>query len=284
MIIPDQGTKEWLDWRKTMLGASDIPVIMDESPYKTPYRLWQEKKGLVQTFETEAMREGKRLEPEILQMFADEIGYAILPVRKPLIHPNYPNFMASLDGMSFCRTIGCELKSANITTHEIAKANKVPSFYYGQVQWQMFVADFSEWYYVSYGKTCGTLSIVKVQRDQEYIDLAIERAKNFLIYLSDSFGPPHKEYETNLTLEQQQYAYDLSEIINQRIYWEKKEEELKDKAFEILGGIETQACGIRYEKTSRKGNIDYSKIPELKNIDLEQYRKPTTEFFRITLI
>lgn len=37
--------KEWLEWRKLGLGASDAPVVMGVSPWKTRHQLWLEKTG-----------------------------------------------------------------------------------------------------------------------------------------------------------------------------------------------------------------------------------------------
>ena len=43
-IIPiEQQSPEWFEWRKTGITASDMPIIMGVSPYKTPWQLWAEK-------------------------------------------------------------------------------------------------------------------------------------------------------------------------------------------------------------------------------------------------
>ena len=39
--------------------------------------------------------------------------------------------------------------------------------------------------------------------------------------------------------------------------------------------------GIRVEKIVSKGRVDYKKIPQLKDLDLEQYRSEETESFRV---
>ncbi len=38
----------------------------------------------------------------------------------------------------------------------------------------------------------------------------------------------------------------------------------------------TEGCGVKINKTERKGSVDYGKIPELKGVDLEQYRKKSS--------
>jgi putative phage-type endonuclease len=43
----EQGTPEWLEWRRGGITASDAPVIMGLDPYgKKPWDLWMEKRGL----------------------------------------------------------------------------------------------------------------------------------------------------------------------------------------------------------------------------------------------
>jgi len=51
-VILRQNTPEWLEVRKTKLGASDAPAILGISPYKTAYQLFLEKMGLVQDEDT----------------------------------------------------------------------------------------------------------------------------------------------------------------------------------------------------------------------------------------
>ena len=41
----DQRSDNWHRWRTNGVGASDICVLMGSSPYKSPYQLWEEKRG-----------------------------------------------------------------------------------------------------------------------------------------------------------------------------------------------------------------------------------------------
>ena len=43
-----QNTPEWHRWRRQGIGASDAPVIMGETPFKTPRTLWSIKTGCTQ--------------------------------------------------------------------------------------------------------------------------------------------------------------------------------------------------------------------------------------------
>lgn len=276
-----QGDEEWLAFRKSKISATSIPILMEESPFCSPYELWQEKKGLREVFETEAMREGRRLEPIIREMFEAKMGVFIREVPEPVIKSGYPDFMASLDGLSYDNSFGCELKSANDENHAIAKSGIVPKHYYGQVQWQMYCSGIMYWYYVSYGKSCRTLAIVKVPYDWEYVEKAKLKALEFLEWMKlDEFpSAPKKKVSDEL--------YDLilklkeSEII---LFMEKnRNERIRKMLLDKLNGQEIDCHGVKVTKTSRKGNIDYSKIEQLKNINLNEYRKPDSVYWTISI-
>lgn len=63
-----QNTKEWLEWRSQGIGASDAPIIMGASPWKTPYKLWLEKTTGQSDFQgNEATERGHALEDSARQ-------------------------------------------------------------------------------------------------------------------------------------------------------------------------------------------------------------------------
>jgi hypothetical protein len=41
------------------------------------------------------------------------------------------------------------------------------------------------------------------------------------------------------------------------------------------------AFGARIQTISRKGNVDYSRIPEIEGVNVEDYRKPGTSYQKI---
>jgi len=46
----------------------------------------------------------------------------------------------------------------------------------------------------------------------------------------------------------------------------------------------TWGGGIEVLRSFRKGAVDYSRIPELRNLELERYRKAPVEVVRINLL
>jgi len=60
------------------------------------------------------------------------------------------------------------------------------------------------------------------------------------------------------------------------------EENIKNKLLEVTNQQPTKCEWLKIFKIHRKGNINYSEIPELKNIDVEKYRKNPTNFWKIS--
>jgi len=46
----------------------------------------------------------------------------------------------------------------------------------------------------------------------------------------------------------------------------------------------TYGCGVEILKSSRKGAVDYSAVPELRGVNLEPYRKPPVAVMKINFI
>jgi putative phage-type endonuclease len=70
----ESGSEGWHALRDELgvIGGSEIAVILGLSPFESPYSLWAKKTGRMAKQETsDAMEWGNRLEPAILQKFAD---------------------------------------------------------------------------------------------------------------------------------------------------------------------------------------------------------------------
>jgi hypothetical protein len=63
---------------------------------------------------------------------------------------------------------------------------------------------------------------------------------------------------------------------------EKEEEELRKQIVFLSGETNSKGFGISLCQVQRKGNVDYSRVPELKNVDLDKYRKTSLNSWRIT--
>jgi putative phage-type endonuclease len=281
-----QGTKEWLELRNDYIGASDAPVIMGVSPWKTPFMLWEEKLGVSSgQQQNSAMAYGKSMEAPALLEYSKISGVQLSEDEKDLIvfHAEYDFMMCSLDGISACKTIAVEIKNVNAEDHALAKSGTVPEKYYPQLQHQLACLGHEKIHYFSYKE--GDSVLLTVDRDDEYIARMIEEEKKFWGYVL-GFSPPPMSQGDVIDLSDDADWNKLSKewlSVNEQIAWlEEQEKALREALISKTAGKNSKGCGVALSKVVRKGNVDYGKIPELAGVDLEPYRKKASESWRIT--
>lgn len=274
-----QNSIEWLEFRKTKVGASDAPIIMEISPWKTPYQLWEEKLGIRETFTTGAMQRGTNMEEEARQAFEQETGIAMFPMVK--IHPENDWMIASLDGIDIEEKHIVEIKCPGKEDHFTAVNNMVPDKYYPQLQHQLAVTYLEKAYYFSYTRS-GT-ALVVVERDDKFISKMIKKEKEFYDCMME-FVPPKlidRDFIQRDDLEWQEISSLYLDVQNQLKFLEEQEKLMKDRLISLAGRSNARGSGIKLSKVVRKGAVDYQMVPELKGINLEKYRKPAIETWRI---
>ncbi len=171
--------------RRNFIGASDAPVIMGDSPWKTPAKLYREKVGLDIVEPNYAMQRGIQLEAEARYLFYTETGISVYPIR--VQHREIKWMMASMDGLNMDQTVGLEIKCPMGKDHQVAAEGKLPEKYYAQLQHQMEVLDLDEMFYMSYHPN--SHYIFTVNRDKDYIEKMIDKEKIFYYHLVDFKEP-----------------------------------------------------------------------------------------------
>ncbi len=63
---------------------------------------------------------------------------------------------------------------------------------------------------------------------------------------------------------------------------EDEEEAIRQEMIKTSGETNTKGFGLSFINVSRRGQIDYSQIPQLNGVDLEPYRKPSINSWRIS--
>lgn len=175
LVNLNQGTKEWLDWRRTMITASDAAIIMGISPYKNIQQLIEEKTKGFETVPNSYMLRGRDLEPLALQAFERETGLILFPTVGTSIQNEW--MAASFDGMTIEEDFIVEIKCNGKKNHTLALNGSIPEFHNAQIQHQLFVANLNFSYYYSFDGEKGI--ILEIKRDNEFIDIMIEKEKEF---------------------------------------------------------------------------------------------------------
>lgn len=282
----EQGSKEWLETRKLHIGGSDAPIIMGESPFKTTMQLWEEKVGIkTNNYVSSAMSRGISMEPVARQDIERITGIKFTPV--VLFHPTNKFMMCSLDGLSEDGKVILEVKCPNPNGPDHAEAIKgnIPKKYKAQPQHCLECVKTAEVVlYYSFDGERG--HIVEAYRDQEYINNMIEKEKEFYRCMQQ-YVPPSFHLDDYVQMEDPRWRsiYNLY-AAEKKIGEESKtrEEMYKKQLIELSGGLNAIGDGIKLSKIVRKGIVDYDTILKQHEIyvDLDQFRKPSTESWRIT--
>ncbi len=274
----EQGTSEWLELRKTKITATDATVIMGASHWKTKLQLFREKLSDAPPFPpNDRMQRGLDLEPIARGLFNIQTGFDVSPA---VIVKDWA--MASLDGISACGKYVVEIKCPGEKDHSIALSGKVPDHYYPQLQHQMWVCDVDHMYYYSFDGADGV--IVVVEKDEGYIEKMIAEEFKFYMCMQEKKEPELSEGDYVERNDEIWYscAEKWKSIVNTIKSLEKEEDELRKQLVFLSGETNTRGAGIAICQVERKGNVDYTKIPQLKGLDLELYRKPSSSSWRIT--
>ena len=135
-----QNTPEWHRWRRQGIGASDAPVIMGETPFKTPRTLWSIKTGRMREDPAgPAARRGRELEWFARRAYERQTGIQMEPLC--LVHEELEWMRASLDGLSFDGSTLLEIKCPlSLRDRTSAQEGRIPYQYRAQLQHQLEVS------------------------------------------------------------------------------------------------------------------------------------------------
>ena len=279
IINIEQGTPSWLSLRKNKVTATDTGKILGINPWCSSYALWEEKLGLRETQAlNDKMKEGSLLEEKA----RDCINEILESDFKPVVLESGENSfqIASLDGMDSSGRI-LEIK-CGVSSHEMAKRREIPSYYFSQLQKQMWVAEASSVIYMSYRSDGDRVHWI-VNRDDKFIKEMNQKEKIFYDCLMN-LTPPELTNKDYVIREDFQWSMHVEEYKNakeQFNMWKAKEEHLRQSLISLADGKSTKGLGVTVSKVIRKGVVDYNAISELKSIDLEKYRKEPTTYMSV---
>ena len=277
-----QNTPEWLAWRKDKIGASSLSIIMGLNPWKSPYTLWSEMLGLREPEPVnERMQRGTDLEPIAREYYFKLTGIEMEP--KVVVHPRSSTFFASLDGINSTGTQILEIKCGGKKLHDDAKNGIIPDYYNIQMQWQMYVTELYDCHYLSFDGTEGILIVVK--RDQELINKMIIAAEEFREMLRTITPPPFTELDYDDKTDDAHWTNLMAYYADyDRMEKDGKigKEHIKQLLIEHANGRNVKGYNSKFTSYIQRGRVDYEAIPELKDLNLDIYRKPDIQCYKVT--
>lgn len=287
--------KNWLAWRSAGIGSSDAAIVWGDSPYKNRYDLFLDKTG--QDIKDEKKNDyitfrGQELEPIIRKRWAT-IAAMDLNIESEWLPLNVDQggkvMRASLDGVSDTTAdkVIAEFKFQGKDAHKQVERGIIAPHYRIQIQHQLLVSGAKKGYLVSYNPELDTILYCEVLADVEFHNEHIRKCKSFWKEVLDktpseetlSFKKDIKKNDdSKMQILAKRYV-ETKKIIDDT---EKILEELKKELIAANGVADkTDFEYVTVTKASRVGSVEYKEIPELKGVDLEKYRKPSTEYFLV---
>ena len=124
----EQGTKEWLEFRKGLIMASEVAPIFGESPYQTALQLMEyklfDKKEVITDSKDRIFKYGHSVEEASRNYFKETRGIEFIPiVARSTV---YPWLGSSLDGYCEKNNIILEAKYVGADTQQKMRETKKP--------------------------------------------------------------------------------------------------------------------------------------------------------------
>jgi putative phage-type endonuclease len=270
----DTTNEKWHEYRLQHIGASEISAILGESDYRSAHDLFLEKTGQKERFKGNFVTEkGQEAEPVIRALYGELIGEEV-ETPPSAEYKEWTMLTATPDGWFSGAPVEIKYLSGK-KYEEVKRTGQVPKTYQAQVQQQMLVFGATEAVFVCVSQSVPVtdiashdLVVLRVQRDEAYIEKIIREAKAFWNKVqAKKWIDDEVDHATLCSWLEQIETHKIAiEALDKQI------EMLRDKVkAQVSDRIELDGWTVRW--TERKGNVSYADIPELKSVDLDKYRK-----------
>lgn len=281
---------EWLKWRRGKIGASAAPAVMGVSPWQTRSQVYEELCGRGKpVFYTRAMQRGHDLEGSMVAIARDYLGVDLVEqacFESPLID----RIIATCDavGVVAGEVVVVEVKvRQSAVVAKSRKEGRPPLEVRMQMIQQMHCAGATRGVCVMCDGL-GEVAVLDVLWDEALWRELLAQELDMLGCVDEGRDPTHYIYREYTTMDQ------FEELCKKYIALQPSAEELLrqeqlKEVEEALKGLaaEQKKCvegkWMRVEYSEAKGAVDYAKVPQLKGVDLEPYRKPAVGRTKIVL-
>lgn len=301
IINLQQDTQEWLDWRKGILGSTDIGAIIGMNAYKTALDVFEEKIGIsFKTNETnDLMQLGKDAEPFIRDDFNKKFGTNYKPI---CVQDETHDFLGgSLDGYDAETNSVLEIKYSKYSkmsdcikqqSHLVIK--EIYPQYYCQIQYFLYLTRAEKGYLATYDLD-GQLIHMTLERDEELIKAMVRAGVDFWNnHILTQIAPV--DIKNGYVLVDDSEAIEIAqqlEVVEKRRKERAKEEredkkisdDLKNKLINYSDDGNFK-CGNLYLKRVQRNKLDTEKLYNDYNINddiLKKYTSQEIGYWKLTV-
>ena len=308
IIDINQRSAEWFKWRAEGITASDIPVILGLSPYKTPWQLWAEKVGRINPIDISKnpnVQRGIRLEDKARQVAEFRYGEPLFPVCGEFA--SWRVLRASFDGLD-THIMPYEFKAPGNSVWEDVCINGHASasykLYEAQVQAQCVVADSDKARLIFYSEDGQDLDFLVVLSPERKAEI-INAAKSFWDHVVTKIPPTpdpirdwyipengNDHFRWDSFADAWRTQQHRIKVLKDELKVLEEEQKVIQRGMITLMGpfMQTDFGGVKVSRYSKKGNVDYvafltdKVFPSgIRDDELDLYRKPPREESRFSL-
>ncbi|BEK33594.1 hypothetical protein CW576_09340 [Campylobacter jejuni] len=261
IINLEQGSPEWLNFRKGKIGASMVASCVGiKGAFHSKEQARDIILGLKEVYQNEAMKKGSNYEPLIRARVEFLHSVSITPIVLQSLENEM--FIASLDGIDENGLI-YEFKYSQ-DEYDFVKKNKKPSDkYYAQVQFALYISAKQKCLFVAMDKKEDIVEC-EVLKDESYQKWLVKNVKEFILDYIIGEKSDYKELESkeakNLTIEIIRLENTIKPI-------KEKLESLKKELIALASGQKARCLDITIYPQSRT-TVDYKGFLEQKNINV----------------
>lgn len=194
----EDGSPEWHAARREHIGASDVPIILGLSTYKSAFTLWHEKAGLIEPAPVSEEQQRKRdyghyMEPYVAGLFEAAhpelgglVGTGTWRNRERPWQGCNPDRLLYADPADTTFTSLVQLKTANFLTDW---EQEVPPAYMAQVKWELDTFGFDHGWLAAYFNVSGHYRDYRIDLDPFEADATRQRIRAFAESITDGDAP-----------------------------------------------------------------------------------------------
>ena len=267
-----QGSPEWHAHRAQYRNASETAIVLGESPWQTPYQLWELRTGRRQPAVNAAMVRGTALEPQARMAYEALTGQVVQPL--VLVEGDYS---ASLDGLTFegdlLVEIKCPVKGKDSRLWQQVAQGDIPAHYRWQLEHQFMVSKAAKGHLYVFDGSEGLLLDVSPTPARWQ---AIHDAWNAFMRCLETDSPPPLTERDKVVRDDPAWQSAAERYVAMKAEVELVNERLDEAKAALLALAQHPAesgFGVTVTRFWKQGTVDYKKVPALAGIDLEPYRK-----------
>lgn len=275
-----QGSQEWLEARRKFMTASQTPTLFDLNPYETRLQLFEEKAlsitAPVDEYTRRLFQKGHDAEAAGREWVKQKIGISFEPA--VLVSVTHPDLLASLDGLATDTIF--EAKYMGREKLEKVKAGHIPPNHACQVQAQLLVSGAALAIYFAMTDG-GEAAMAEIKPDLAYQEQIAESAAKFMALVRAGEAPEPSERDF-INVDDPRFD-ELARLEAERKSLAAKYDALEEQLLSQYQHRRFRAGAVSVTRFVQRGNVDYAKIPMLKGVDLDKYRKASSERVRVTI-